>query len=62
MRIKKLTELIGVKFDPGTFKLIKEVADLQGVGACDFIRLATRRELARLGYLPDEERKALGVE
>jgi hypothetical protein len=57
-----LTELIGVRFDQTTYKLIQKVAAAQGIGACDFVRRSVKRELARLSFLPDEEKKALEIE
>lgn len=57
----RLTELIGVRFDPTTHELIEKVAKAQGIGACDFVRISVKRELARLSFLPEEEKKALEV-
>jgi hypothetical protein len=54
-----LTELIGVRFDLGTYQLIQKVAEVQGIGSCDFVRWAVRRELAELGVLPDDERRLI---
>lgn len=59
MRENMLTELMGVRFDPNTYELIQKVSGAQGIGACDFVRIAVRRELARLSFLPAEEKKAL---
>jgi uncharacterized protein (DUF1778 family) len=56
-----LTELVGVRLDTTTYDLIQKVAAAQGIGACDFIRKSVRRELARLSFLPMEEKKALEV-
>lgn len=56
-----LTENMGVRFDPHTYELIKKVAAAQGIGGCDFVRVSVKRELARLSFLPDEEKKALEV-
>lgn len=61
MREHILTENMGVRFAPGTYELIKKVAILQGVGPCDFVRVSVKRELARLSFLPDEEKKAVEV-
>ena len=59
---KVLTEIIGVRFDPGTYQLIRTVAQAQGVDSCDFIRVSVKRELARLSFLSEVETKALYVE
>jgi hypothetical protein len=61
MDTKMLTELMGIRFDPDTFVLIQKVAVAQGIGACDFVRLSVGRELARLQFLFNEEKKALEV-
>lgn len=53
----KLSELMGVRFDPSTYELIQKVATAQGIGKCDFVRWSVRRELAELGVIPDDERR-----
>ncbi|MEM3550824.1 MAG: hypothetical protein QXV01_07015 [Candidatus Bathyarchaeia archaeon] len=40
-------------------QLIKKVAKARGEDLSDFVRRAVKRELARLSYLSDEEKKAL---
>jgi hypothetical protein len=57
----KLTEVVGVRFDEETYNLIVKVSQAQGIDLSDFIRRTTRRELARLSFLPEEEKKALEV-
>ena len=52
-----LTELIGVRFDLSTYLLIQKVAEVQGIGGCDFVRWSVKRELAELGVIPDDERR-----
>ena len=56
-----LTEVLGVRFDRPTYDLVQRVATAQGIGACDFVRVAVNRELARLSFLPAERQKALEV-
>ena len=41
--------------------LIKEVCRLRGEDLSDFVRRSIKMELARLSYLSDKERKALGL-
>jgi len=41
--------------------LIKEVTSARGEDVSDFVRRAIYKELARLGYLTEGERKALGL-
>ena len=57
----KLTRVVGTRFNEETYDLVKKVAHAQGIDACDFIRRSVRRELARLSFLPLEEKKALEV-
>ena len=57
MAKKMLTELIGVRFDLSTYQLIQKVAEVQGIGGCDFVRWSVKRELAELGVLSDDERR-----
>lgn len=57
----KLTEVVGTRFDEKTYELVKKVSEAQGIDACDFIRMAVKRELARLSFLPAEQKKALEV-
>ena len=42
-------------------ELLKDVAEKRGESVSDFIRRATLKELVRLGYLPEDYAKALGV-
>lgn len=43
-------------------ELLRKIARARGEDLSDFIRRAIRRELAKLGYLSEDERKALGME
>lgn len=43
-------------------ELIKKVCKARGEQVSDFVRRSVRKELARLCYLSNEERKALGME
>ena len=45
--------------DEKEIQLIKKVARARGEDLSDFVRRAVKRELARLSYLTDEEKKAL---
>jgi hypothetical protein len=42
-------------------ELIVKVCKARGEDISDFVRRSVRKELASLGYLSDEEKKALGV-
>lgn len=42
--------------------LIKEICKSRGEDVSDFIRRSIRKELARMSYLSDKEKKALEIE
>ena len=50
----------GFRMDEETYKLVKRIAKDRGVDLADLLRELVRKELARLGFLSDGERKALG--
>lgn len=54
-------KFVGVRFDRATHELVKQVTIAQGIDISDFIRNSVRRELARLSFLPEEDKKALEV-
>lgn len=43
-------------------ELVKKVASARGEDLSDFVRRAVKMELARLSFLSDEEKKALGLQ
>lgn len=43
-------------------KLIKKIAKARGETVSSFVRRAVKLELARLSFLNEEEKKALGME
>lgn len=57
----KRNKFIGVKFSEEDARLMKEVATDRGENVSSFIRLAVRKELARLSFFTGMERKALGI-
>ncbi len=54
---KMLSEMMGIRFDPSTYELLQKVAEVQGIGGCNFVRWCVKRELAELGVIPDDERR-----
>lgn len=52
---------IVVRFKPDIKELARKVAKDRGEDLSDFVRRAVKTELARLSFLSDEEKKALGV-
>jgi len=54
--------IIFARVDEKFLKLLKKVAKARGEDLSDFVRRSVKLELARLSYLSDEEKKALGFE
>ena len=52
---------INVRVKPDFHQLVVTVAEAQGGDVSSFVRLALKRELARLHYLSDPEKQALGL-
>ena len=53
--------LVGAKFREDDKKLLVKVCKDRREDISDFVRRSVMAELARLTYLPDSEKKALGV-
>jgi hypothetical protein len=51
-----------VRLDEKTYQLLKKVTEARGESMGVFIRRAILRELARLSFLSEEEKKALEVQ
>jgi len=51
--------IIAFKIEKETLDLLFDVCDLRKQDVDDFVNVAIRKELARLGYLSEEEKKAL---
>lgn len=54
-------KLIAAKVSFRCWKLLKKVCDYRNEDLSDFIRRAVLKELASLSYLPEEQKKALGM-
>jgi len=52
--------IIFARVDEKFLKLLKKVAKARGEDLSDFVRRSVKLELARLSFLSDEEKKALG--
>mgnify|MGYP000164962777 CR=1 FL=1 len=53
--------LIQIRIDPELKELLRRVAKAREEDMSTFIRRAVKRELARLSFLSEEEKKALEV-
>jgi uncharacterized protein (DUF1778 family) len=58
---KGRTEYIGFRVPRRDKQLLVKVCESRGEDLSDFARRAIRAELAKLSYLGDAEKKALGV-
>jgi len=56
-----LDEILSVRFSKRIRDLVKQVAQARGTDESDVVRQAVHQELARLSFLTDNEKKALGV-
>lgn len=56
-----LTNQIGVRMSPTDIELLKNICQARGEDLSDFVRRSIKKELARLSYLNDDEKKALGM-
>jgi len=52
---------IGVRISARDRDLVDKICEARGEDLSDFVRRAIRKELASLSFLPDDEKKALGV-
>jgi hypothetical protein len=57
-----ISRAILVRFDDKTYRLLKKVVEARGEKMSIFIRRAVLRELARLSFLPEDEKKALAID
>jgi len=55
------TKLLSARVPETLYHQVKEVSRDRGEDLSDFIRRAILRELGRLSFLSDEQKKALGV-
>lgn len=56
-----LNTQVVVRFTAHDYGLLKQVSELRREDVSDFVRRAVAKELAYLSYLPDDDKKALGV-
>jgi uncharacterized protein (DUF1778 family) len=57
----KLSKQIGVRITPKLYALLKRITNARGEDISDFVRRAIYKELADLNFLPEEQKKALGL-
>jgi len=54
-------KIIGTRFSGADAELIQLICDARKEDTSSFIRRAVRREFARLGFMSETEKKALGM-
>jgi hypothetical protein len=59
--VRSLNTQIGVRMTDELADLLREVSLARGEDVSDFVRRAILRELAYLSFLPERQKKALGV-
>lgn len=52
---------LGVRVTSVFYDMVAEVSRSRGEGISSFVRRAILKELASLSFLPDEQKKALGI-
>jgi antitoxin component of RelBE/YafQ-DinJ toxin-antitoxin module len=52
---------ISVRIEPELKEMARKVAEMRGMQLSDFVRHLIIAELARLSFLPEESKKALGI-
>jgi antitoxin component of RelBE/YafQ-DinJ toxin-antitoxin module len=55
------TKLLSARVPEALYRQVKEVSRKRGEDLSDFIRRAILKELASLGFLPEDQKKALGL-
>jgi uncharacterized protein (DUF1778 family) len=53
--------VLGVRVSQEDRDLLDKVCKARGEDISDFVRRAIRKELAELSFLPEEDKKALGI-
>lgn len=56
------TAFLGIKIEPDLKSLAEQVSKSRGEGLSSFVRRSILKELASLSFLPDEQKKALGIQ
>ena len=56
-----VNNVVGVRITADDRELLDKICKARGEDLSDFIRRSIRKELASLSFLPEEDKKALGV-
>jgi hypothetical protein len=55
------SSIMFARTEPSELELLKQICKARGEDLSDFVRRAVKTELARLSYLSEDEKKALGL-
>jgi len=58
----ELSETVSIRVTKRDKDLLEKICRARGEDPSDFVRRAVRKEFATLSYLPEEAKKALGLE
>ena len=59
--MRNLVKILGVRVTENLYSKLKIVSNARGEDVSDFVRRAILKELAFLGYLSEDQKKALGI-
>jgi len=59
--MQNLVKVLGVRVTESLHSKLLVVSEARGEDISDFIRRAILKELANLGFLPENQKKALGI-
>jgi hypothetical protein len=59
--LKRFGKQIGIRITKEFYDLLNKVAKSRGEDISDFARRSIYKELASLSFLPDDQKKALGM-
>jgi len=57
----ELSEMFSIRMTKRDKELLEKICTARGEDPSGFVRRAVRKEFAALSYLPEEEKKALGL-
>jgi len=57
----ELSEKVSIRVTKRDKELLEKICRARGEDPSGFVRRAVRKEFAALSYLPEEEKKALGI-
>ena len=59
--MENLAKVVGVRVTRNLYSKLRTVSEARGEDVSDFVRRAILKELANLSFLPEDQKKALGI-